>query len=61
MSNVELKDEDVQQIIDTLIYDGKVDKVKDAAISIPVRPSHVVPSLRQIQDRARHPHLHGLP
>jgi DNA-directed RNA polymerase III subunit RPC6 len=41
MSNVELKDEDVQQIIDTLIYDGKVDKVKDAAISIPGRPSYV--------------------
>ncbi len=37
MSNVELKDEDVQQILDTLIYDGKVDKVKDAGISIPVR------------------------
>ncbi|ELR21595.1 DNA-directed RNA polymerase III 34kD-subunit family protein, putative [Acanthamoeba castellanii str. Neff] len=36
MSNVELKDEDVQQILDTLIYDGKVDKVKDAGISIPV-------------------------
>lgn len=36
ISNVELKDEDVQQILDTLIYDGKVDKVKDAAISIPV-------------------------
>jgi hypothetical protein len=38
ISNVELKDEDVQQVIDTLIYDGKVDKVKDAALSISVRP-----------------------
>lgn len=41
ISNVELKDEDVQQVIDTLIYDGKVDKVKDAALSISNRPSFV--------------------
>ncbi len=36
IANVELKDEDVQQIIDSLIYDGKVDKVKDANLSLPV-------------------------
>jgi len=40
ISNVELKDDEVQQIVDTLIYDGKVEKVKDAAISIPGRPSY---------------------
>jgi len=42
ISNVELKDDEVQQIVDTLIYDGKVEKVKDAAISIPVH--HQTPS-----------------